>query len=69
MYQLTLTVHEYPSVWRAYFVFSVLEGPGRVRALGSREVWIEVPEPNGDALIDALTVVKRAAEVELRPNR
>jgi hypothetical protein len=69
MYQLTVTVHEYPSVWRVLFAFSVVKPSGSVRALGTREVWIEVPDPSGDALVDALEVVKRAATLELRPNR
>lgn len=69
MYQLAVTVHEYPSVWRVQIVFSVLEGPNRVRALGTTEHWITVDEPRGDALVDALEVLKRAAVLELRPNR
>lgn len=69
MYQLNCTVHEYPSVWRVHIVFSVLEGPGRVRPLGSTEHWIVVDDPSGDALTDAIQVMKRAATIELRPNR
>lgn len=69
MYQLAVTVHEYPSVWRVHVVFSVLEGPGRVRPLGSNEHWIVVDQPSGDPLIDGLEVTKRAMAIELRPNR
>lgn len=69
MYQLSVTVHEYPSVWRVKIVFSIQESQSRVRALGSTEHWITVDEPNGDALVDALEVLKRAATIELRPNR
>lgn len=69
MYQINVSCMEYPSVWRVLITFSVQEGPSRVRALGTRELWLENTDPGGDALMDALSIVKRAMEAELRPNR
>lgn len=69
MYQLSATVHEYCSVWWVRIVYSHLESPQNVRSLGSVEHWVVVDEPSGDPLVDALEVLKRAATIELRPNR
>lgn len=69
MYQLHVTVQEYPSVWRVFFAFSVTEPGNRVRQFGTREVWLE-PSPNSeDPLTEALRVMVRAGQAELRPNR
>lgn len=69
MYNLVVTVQEYPSVWRVQVTFSLVEGNGKARALGSKEIWLEGVSPSGDALVDALTICRRAMDLELRPNR
>lgn len=69
MYQFAVTVHEYPSVWRVHIVFSNISPNGRVQPLGSNEHWIVVDDPSGDAFVDGLEVIRRAAQIELRPNR
>lgn len=69
MYNLSISVQEYPSVWRVQVTFSATHSNGRADALGSNEHWIVVDHPSGDALVDALEVAKRAATIELRPNR
>lgn len=69
MYQLHVTVQEFPSVWRVHFAFSVVEENRRTRQFGTREVWVEPPANREDPLWEALTVLQRACAAELRPNR
>lgn len=69
MYQLHVTVQEYPSVWRVFFSFSVTEPGNRVRQFGTRELWLEPPANPEDPLTEALRVLERACKAELRPNR
>ena len=69
MYQLHISVQEFPSVWRVHFAFSVSDEAGKTRPLGTAERWIEPREPMGDALVDALQATLDACKMELRPNR
>lgn len=69
MYQLHVTVQEFPSVWRVFFAFSVVEDNRQVRQFGTKECWVEPPANREDPLWEALTVLKRACTTELRPNR
>lgn len=69
MYQLHVTVQEYASTWRVHYAFSVVEDNGRTRQFGTREVWVEPPANREDPLWEALTVLSRATQAELRPKR
>ena len=67
MYTLHISATEYPSVWRVSFAFSLVHEDGSVRPFGTKETWIERDDVDRDPLEEALTVVKRAATIELRP--
>lgn len=69
MYQLQVSVQEWPSVWRVHFSFSLTESNGRSRAFGTKEVWIQPPESPDDPLTEALRALRKACDSELRPNR
>jgi len=69
MYQLHVTIQEYPSVWRVFYAFSVTDHRGVTRQLGTSERWVTLDEPMGDALMDSLIVVVRASQAEIRRNR
>lgn len=69
MYQLHVTVQEFPSVWRVFYAFSLRNEDGSVNPFGTRETWVERSEDDVDALTEALQALARAVRTELRPIR